>query len=278
MYKILIPTDFSANAWNAVEYTMSCFERVPVHLQLLHITHNLEVASNVNLHAQGLSLKPAVVNEPESELEHLKGKIETLFPRGTYTIEHSVHNSFFVEGIKKAVWGHEIDLIVMGTKGASGLKEKTIGSHTGAVITRVKCPVLVVPENAEFVKPENIVLPSDYNITYKQRVLETLLNFAALHDASIKVLRVATGEYALNAEQERNRDFLIDALQSVNHSFHWIKNPKLEEGLQSFIDIMGIQVIAMVAKNLNFFQRLLFKPIAARISYHTEIPFLVLHE
>jgi len=278
MLKILIPTDFSANAWNAIEYTMSCFERIPVHVHLLHITHNLEVAASSNLHSQGISLKPTLVDNPESKLEYVKQKIETLFPRGSYTIEKSIRNSFFVEGVKKAVWAKDIDLIVMGTKGASGLKEKTIGSHTGAVITRVKCPVLVVPENAEFVQPESIVLPSDYNIMYKQRVLETLLYFAELHDASVKVLRVASGEYALNAEQERNRDFLIDALQPVRHSFHWIKNPNLEEGLQTFIDIMGIQVIAMVAKNLNFFQRLLFKPIAARISYHTEIPFLVLHE
>jgi nucleotide-binding universal stress UspA family protein len=278
MLKILIPTDFSANAWNAIEYTMACFERVPVHVHLLHITHNLEVASVADVHAQGLSLMPTQVDDPQSQLAHLKQKIETLFPRGRFVIESAVRNSFFVEGIKKAVWGNDIDLIVMGTKGASGLKEKTIGSHTGAVITRVKCPVLVVPEDAEFIKPKNIVLPSDYNILYKQRVLETLLQFANLHQASIKVLRVASDHYSLNAEQERNRDFLIDALQPVNHSFHWIKNPDLEEGLQSFIDIMDVQVIAMVAKNLNFFQRLLFKPVAARISYHTEIPFLVLHE
>jgi hypothetical protein len=131
---------------------------------------------------------------------------------------------------------------------------------------------------AVFERPENIALPTDFNILYKQRILECLLDIASIHESSIKVLRVASEEYALNSEQEKHRNFLLDALENTPHSFHWIKSPGLEEGLQSFIDIMKIQIIAMVAKNLNFFQRLLFKPTVEKISYHTDIPFLVLHE
>lgn len=278
MKRILIPTDFSHNAWNAIEYTLAFFNKIPVHIHLLHISYSGSVTDEANLHAQGIRLIDHSQKKKESQLMEIRHKIETLYPRITASIEVSAVHSLFIEGIKSAVEENNIDLIVMGTKGASGLKEVTIGSHTGAVITRVKCPILVIPERAVFEGPKNIVFPTDFNTIYKQRVLQTLLTVADMHEASIKVLRVASDEHQLNEEQEKNRDFLLDAFEGRSYSFHWIKSPKLEQGLQSFIDVMDIQIIAMVAKNLNFFQRLLFKPRVAKISYHTEIPFLVLHE
>jgi nucleotide-binding universal stress UspA family protein len=278
MKRILIPTDFSHNAWNAIEYTLAFFDKIPVHIHLLHISYSGSVTDEANLHAQGIRLIDHSQKKKESQLMEIRHKIETLYPRITASIEVSAVHSLFIEGIKSAVEENNIDLIVMGTKGASGLKEVTIGSHTGAVITRVKCPILVIPERAVFEGPKNIVFPTDFNTIYKQRVLQTLLTVADMHEASIKVLRVASDEHQLNEEQEKNRDFLLDAFEGRSYSFHWIKSPKLEQGLQSFIDVMDIQIIAMVAKNLNFFQRLLFKPRVAKISYHTEIPFLVLHE
>lgn len=166
----------------------------------------------------------------------------------------------------------------MGTKGASGLKEVTLGSHTGAVITRVKCPTLVIPEMANFMTPSNIAFPTDFNSFYKANLLQTLKEFASWHHASIKILRVVRKNSKLEEEQIKKRDILGEALQDTPHSFHWIESPELEQGLQGFIDTMGIDMIAMVGKNLNFFQRLLFKPTVEKISYHTEIPFLVLHE
>lgn len=278
MKHILIPTDFSSNAWNAIEYTMAFFAKAPIHVHLLHIANGATVEDDTDLHTHGISLTTVTTKSRKQKLRDLKQKIETLFPRGTYEIEIDVMKSFFIEGIKKAVVEKNIDLIIMGTKGASGLKEVTLGSHTGAVITRVKCPVFIIPENAEYHRPDNIVLPTDFNMLYKNRIMETLFEIADQHESSIKVLRVANEERPLNEEQEKNRNFLIDALGGREYSFHLVHSPRLEQGLQTFIDIMDIQVVAMIAKNLNFFQRLLLKPTAAKISYHTEVPFLVLHE
>ena len=251
---------------------------MPVNIHLLHIVYSGSVSNSEDLHSYGVSIIENPGKSKLKQLDELKQKIDTLYPRCKASIDVRVVHSLFVEGIKNTVDELDIDLIIMGTKGASGIKEKTIGSHTGAVITRVQCPVLVIPERAVFERPDNIVFPTDFNIFYRRKVLDTLFNIADVHESSIKVLRVASNEYALNDEQRKNREFLRDAMENRPGSFHCIKNPKLEHGLQSFIDLMGVQIIAMVAKNLNFFQRLLFKPRVARISYHTEIPFLVLHE
>jgi nucleotide-binding universal stress UspA family protein len=278
MKRILIPTDFSHNAWNAIEYTLAFFKKEPVHIHLIHITYSGSVNETDDLYSNGVSIIENPGKTKQKQLHALQRKIDTLYPRSQAIIDVRVVQSLFIEGIKQAVKELKVDLIVMGTKGATGLKEVTIGSHTGAVITRVKCPLLVIPERAVFEGPRNIVFPTDFNLIYRQRILKTMIDVAEIHDSSINVLRVANNEHPLNEEQEKNRAFLRDALEGKPYSFHCVKSPHLEEGLQSFIDLMDIQIIAMVAKNLNFFQRLLFKPTVAKISYHTEIPFLVLHE
>ncbi|WP_245726521.1 hypothetical protein [Pricia antarctica] len=64
----------------------------------------------------------------------------------------------------------------------------------------------------------------------------------------------------------------------MEHGFHSLTGTKLETAVQAFTESRDIDMIAMVAKNLNFFQRILFRPEVEKISYHTKVPFLVLHE
>jgi nucleotide-binding universal stress UspA family protein len=62
------------------------------------------------------------------------------------------------------------------------------------------------------------------------------------------------------------------------HSFHKTINKKIEVGVQQFVESNKIDLIVMIAKNLNLFEQLFFNPAVKEISYHTKIPFLVLHE
>ncbi|MEM7187420.1 MAG: universal stress protein [Bacteroidota bacterium] len=179
--------------------------------------------------------------------------------------------------MRRAIAEHQIDLIVMGTKGASGLKEATIGSRTGEVITRVKCPVLVVPEHAEYKGVKQIVFPTDFNCFYKSRILSTLSGIMALDQAKVNILHIGP-EAVLSDQQHENKVVLEDFFENGPHEFHFLFERNIEAGLNAFSEDHQVDLIAMVARNVNFFQRLLFKPTVAKISFHTRIPFLVLHE
>ncbi|MEZ4858172.1 MAG: universal stress protein [Flavobacteriaceae bacterium] len=279
MQRILIPTDFSENSWNAIHYAFAFFKGESLKFHFLHVGFQA-VAENLNkeLHTHGIALATNQSKGVLSKLAALEDRVQNSFPNHTHQLHSHFENSMFVDGIRKAIKKWDIDLIIMGTKGASGLKEVTLGSHAGAVITRVKCPTLIVPENAFFQNPATIAFPTDYNLPYKSRVITTLKSFATYHHSLIRILRVVKKGGNLEEEQIKNKEYLSDVLQSSAHSFHWIESPQLEQGLQTFVDSMDINIIAMVGKNLNFFQRLLFKPKVAKISYHTKIPFLVLHE
>lgn len=278
MHQILIPTDFSKNAWNAMVYAFQFFKDKKTTFHFLHIDISMQVNCDEDLHYDGLSIKKEIAEETKSNMEAWIQKIDTYTFNSNHNYKGKIVQSPFIEGIREYVVKMDIDFIVMGTKGASGLKEMTIGTKTSAVITRVKCPILVIPEEAIFKKPINIGFPTDFNILYKERILNTLLEITNTHQSSVKVLRVARSEKSLDNFQNMNRDLLKQSLNNIPYSFHVIENPDLEKALQSFVNIMQIDMVAMIAKNLNFFQRLLFKPQVAQISYHMQIPFLVLHE
>jgi hypothetical protein len=184
----------------------------------------------------------------------------------------------FIESIRGCVIENNIDYIVMGTKGASKCGITVLGSHTADVITRVKCNVLVIPEKAKYSKPENIVFPTDFNIYYKNKLLNSLSEIIKSNSAKLSVLYISKKVRGLTALQKKNRSFLEDYLQDKPHSFYFISNANIDNAIEDFVSKTPVDMIAMIAKNLNLFQRTLFQPTVAKISYHTKIPFLVLHE
>jgi nucleotide-binding universal stress UspA family protein len=280
MTNVLIPTDFSENAWNAIRYGLQFFKAEPTNFYLLHVS----LSERKGLDPEDETVTNGIIFDMKDtigikdNLLEIKKRIEGSFSYTNHRFYALQEHSFFIEGIKRSVAEKRIDFILMGTKGASGLKEVTIGSRTGEVITRVKCPTLIIPEKARFVIPKEIVFPTDFNSYYKNKILLTLGEIMAINESALRVFHVARNERELSDSQLENKNFLEDFLEDKTHSFHFQAGQNIEDVLSEFIEKNKINMIAMVAKNINFFQRLLFKPSIAKISYHTDTPFLVLHE
>ncbi len=278
MTNVLIPTDFSENAWNAIRYGLQFFKTEPTNFYLLHVSLSERQESGDKTVVNGIVFDMKDAPGIKDKLLVIKKKIERSFSNTNHRFYALHEHSFFIEGIKRSVAEKRIDFILMGTKGASGLKEVTIGSRTGEVITRVKCPTLVIPEKARYVIPKEIVFPTDFYSYYKNKILLTLAEIMAINESALRVFHVTIKKQELSISQLENKNFLEDFLEDKPHSFHFQANQNIEDALSEFIEKNNINMIAMVAKNINFFQRLLFKPSIAKISYHTDTPFLVLHE
>ncbi len=279
MQRILIPTDFSQNAWNATAYGLELLKSVKCTFYLLHV-HPIPPYSGMSTSVRSSTtvLKDTMLQDSKVELQKLITKIKKLNGYANHSFQTHVVYDYFVDSIKREVAEKKIDLIIMGTKGASGLQKVTVGSNTGDVITKVHCPLLAVPENAKYSHPKEIAFPTDYNLVYDINVLDTLTTMVHMNDATLRVVHISRKGEDLSEEQLRNKEFLHDYLRGVDHSFHSLTGTRLETAIQCFVESRDIDMVAMVAKNLNFFQRILFRPSVEEISYHTDIPFLVLHE
>ncbi|WP_111710023.1 universal stress protein [Lutibacter citreus] len=278
MRNILIPTDFSDNSWNAIKYGLNYFVNTECTFYLLHVTMYSYLINEDTAITSGIKIDETLINKSKVDLEKLLEKVKNIDKNKNHHFKLLNSYNFFIDAVKSQIKENNIDFIVMGTKGASGLSEIIIGSNTADLITQVKCPVLIVPENSKYKIPREIAFPTDYNIYYNPDILLEILNLAKRNLSSLRILHVGRKGEELTDFQIENKEFLSNFFANENHSFHFITNKKIEQGIQCFVESRDVDMIVMIAKNINLFQRILFKPTVEDISYHTEIPFLVLHE
>ncbi|MCK0114673.1 universal stress protein [Gelidibacter sp. F63206] len=280
MKNILLPTDFSDNSWNAIVYALKFFEKTTCTFYLLHVNSLSYVAANESPYIQTKDFVEKTFTKPA------KKQLRTLLKRITTEFSVKPHHhfftltdyNFFVDSIRNHVVEKKIDLIVMGTKGASGLKKVIIGSNAADVIKRVQCPALVVPEDAKFTDIEEVAFPTDYLLTYAVELLQPLYNILEAHNSSLQVLHVTNKEDTLTMAQQDNKDLLNEYFHKFDTKFHKLTNRNVEDAIECFIQSRDIKMVAMVAKNLNYFQRILFHNKIEEMTYHTHIPFLVMHD
>lgn len=279
MKNILVPTDFSENAWNAIIYGMALYEKTECNFYLTHIHPIMPYSGGEAVkYAPQEILEHSILKDSNKKLQKLLKKIEQLKISKKHKFHTSVHYGFFTDYINYEVNNKKIDLIIMGTKGASGIRAVSMGTNTGNVITKVQCPVLAVPENAKYRKPKEIGFPTNFKLTYSIRVLDTIKELTLLNGSAIRFLYVKIKEKELNELQQANRQYLQDYFKNRNHSFHTIEGKKLDVAVECFVESLNLDMLVMVTKNLNFLERILFKPNVEKISYHISIPFLVLHQ
>ena len=279
MKNILVPTDFSDNSWNAIQYALEFFKDTACNFYLLHVTSISNYAGGETpIIPTAQVIEKTLLKQAKIELQKLLIKIKELYPNTNHTFITLSSYDYFIDAIRNHIDEKNVDFIVMGTKGANGVKRAIIGTNTGDLITKVKCPVLVVPEKANFSIPKEIAFPTDFNIFYQTNILSSISELAKLYDSAIRILHVAKKDEQLTSYQKENQEYLNDYFMDEKHSFHRVTNKKIEAGVQCFVESRDINMIVMIAKNLNLFQQILFKPAVEEISYHTEVPFLVLHE
>tara|TARA_R110002050_G_scaffold300276_1_gene468439 strand:- start:7285 stop:8124 length:840 start_codon:yes stop_codon:yes gene_type:complete len=279
MKNILIPTDFSENAWNAIEYALRFFSKSTCNFYILHVNTSDVSTYHEDIPVFDDNTVSSVLKS--SSKKRLQQTIKRIHKRAHLNSEHKFYpimdNNYIINSIRKQVVEKKIDFIVMGTRGASGFNKLAIGSNTGNVITKVKCTTLVVPENAKYVNLKEIAFPTDFSFFYQTETLQPMVDIIESSHAAVRVLNIKKNGVELNEDQQRNKEFLADYFNNNEHSFHFLTNNHVEDAIQKFVESRNINLITMLAKNLNYFQKILFHPTAPKISYYTDIPFLVLH-
>jgi len=280
MKNILLPTDFSNNSLNAIHYAIALFNKTPCNFYLLNVfripyqTNEILMENDVN---QLAKIEADLYDSSQKGMQEIVKKIKIKVK--SYHQFHLLSDyNLFINSIQKYIKEEDIDLVILGTKGATGAKEIFMGSNTGDVIMKTDCNVLAVPENASFSIPNEITFPTDFKIPYKEEELAQLLEISKMYQSNIRVLLFNNKEY-LDEEQKSNKKTLHNYLEKIEHSYHTLTNTDFEEALNCFTQSRGnIDMIAMIAKHYNFFQRLFFKPKVEALSFHTKIPLLVLHK
>lgn len=193
MKKILFPTDFSKTANNAFVYALEMAKFIKAELIVLHV-YDLPPVSY-----EGYPVYVADVYESIelSNFENFKDQVPLLrkiaeeHNLDSISMSHVLEQGDLISVMKRLVKDEKIDLIVMGTSGATGLKELFLGSNAGTVIEKIPILSLTVPNKAKFDKIKKIGLTTRYS--RKDKIaLKQVLDFARQVNAKVKCLFVRT--------------------------------------------------------------------------------------
>ncbi|WP_299535909.1 universal stress protein [Ulvibacterium sp.] len=276
MKRIILPTDFSENAYNAIQYALNLFREKECAFYLLHTYTPAIYHSEYMLHSPGqIGLGDLYQTDTVAQLEELRHRITKEFknPKHTFFL-HSAFNTL-VDEISDTIEKEKADLVIMGTQGATGAKEILIGTNSVHVIKKATCPVILVPASFAYEKPKEILFPTDYEVDYRSAQLQELLEIAKNHASKIEVLHVSQG-LDLNEEQLNNKKKLDTFLDDVAHLFHDLPQQQIITAINNFQLKKRKNLLVMIQNKHTFLERLFIEPVIKKISFHVTIPFMVI--
>jgi len=278
MLKILLPTDFSANAWNAIRYALKFLENRDCIFYILHAYTPAFYRMDYLIGGPTFSAIPDVGVDISMEgLEKTKEDIINNYPNPRHQYELVSAFNLLTDEIDNIATEKKVDMVIMGTQGASGAKEIFVGTNTVYIIRKARIPVMAIPASYRFQKISHILFPTDYWSKYKEEEFQRLLDLADFCAAEITVLHVKE-EYDLTPKQEGNKAHLAGRLSGVPHRFEELKGALMPQAIMDYVTEHQFELLVMMNRKHGFLDRLMWRQNIDQIGFHVEIPFLVLRD
>ncbi len=274
MKKILFPTDLSPAAEQAFIYALHLAEKLGAELYTLHVYQKPEVRGGGLPH----TLSEFYESYDLDEFENFKDaipvlrKIQQKEGFGQLNVQHLLKPGRTVETVLKVAKEEEAGMIVMGTTGARGLKEIFMGSVAGEVLENANCPVLAIPEKAEFDgEIDDIAFAVNYQ-DEEVKAFHKVLEIAAPFQARIHCLNV---DLSHTENYRKDMEAFSEKLPPYDKVLYEVlKGTEIREALTDYMETHKVDILTMVTHKRNFFQELLRYSHAKAMSYHCNMPIL----
>lgn len=272
MKTIIVPTDFSPVAINALNYAADMALAINASIMLLHIYQIPVAITDTPLMLVSVEdLKQDAekkLDKARQELEHItsgKIKIYTEARLGNVTDE--------LEEISKKI---QPFAIVMGTTGHSAMERVIFGSNTLSVIKHIAWPVICVPVGKEYgTGIKKIGLACDFREVAETVPSDAIKSFAAQFQAEFHVLNIHYQEPSSGLSEQSA--ILQTALSDLKPEYHFIKHKDIEEGIHEFAEKNNLDLIITVPKKHKLLDGIFKKSSTKQLIYHSHIPVMCLH-
>ncbi|PKA84491.1 nucleotide-binding universal stress UspA family protein [Ulvibacter sp. MAR_2010_11] len=276
MKRVLLPTDFSDNAYNAIKYAVQLLKEETCQFYLLHTyTPAMISAGSMMDSYSALTLQKVAQDRAKKQLDELAARIIKEFPNSNHSFTCNVSFNMLISEMTNSIEANAIDFVIMGTKGATGAKEVFLGTRTMYAIKNLECPVLAVPGHFDYEAPKEILFPTDFKLNKDNKFLPMLRELCDQHVARLHILNAYYG-IPLTEIQIDNKSFLDAYFIDNAHLFHISEGTDVVEAVAQFQIKTKINLMVMIHNKHNFLENILFKPVINHLVYHTNVPFLVI--
>ena len=270
MKQILVPFDFSIDSEKALDFAYGFAQNSGAKINLLHVVeHNVQL----NTRSQALlnyeqQFRDELVKSHTQHFEALKISEKHKDVDIAYEVKIGVPLHSIIDSITE----YEADLIIMGTKGTSGIKEFLIGSNTEKVVRLAHCPVITVPGHSNTTSIQNIVFAINFEDELGP-IFNELQKVQAHFEAKVHLLWVDTLQVMASDTPilERLRMAAVDH-QLANFEVHTVQAASPEKGILHFANDHQMDMIAMATHGFKGLAHLLLGSVAENVVNHTQIP------
>ena len=269
MKRILVPTDFSKPAENALAFANKLAARLGADIVLLHCAHIPELSAEA--HAAAVQ-----------KLQHFSERLRYQQPvrqegrriRYDYVVQQGCLQNHVLNLAEK----NPFDLIVMPLEFSDCEPAEFPGSHAASLMEVVECPVLLVPNNARLQQLSKLVFATDFT-DQDPRVLQQIGVFAEIFHSHLSVVQVY-------GKAERNQLHVykqgIKELQQTIHypalSCHLVEEEDLLEGICDFAEKQQADMLVLATQDSFLFRNLFDISYTKTRAYHTQVPVLAFHQ
>ncbi|MDN5205052.1 universal stress protein [Fulvivirgaceae bacterium BMA10] len=269
---ILVPIDFSECSINALKYALAMSHEIKSKVTVIHSYHVPLPSTDISFTLDADSIEDYKKKVLE-DFAALKSMIH-----GLNQANFKVIIAYAIDAILMSVENFSTDLIIMGTKGASGISKTFLGSVSTSVVKKSKVPVLVIPADQTFKPFNKIAFACDYGNMQDPLGLDLLKTFALLFDSSIHIVNVNTGDGTRRDESPHAINVLNNSFQGAKFSYHDIANEDIVEGINRYIQSHEIDLLSVMPRKHRIIEKILKPSVSKKIVQHTHLPMLTFHE
>ena len=276
MKNILLPTDFSKNSLDAINYALAFFEGTETNFFIINIQKTSDyTTSELMTTSSTKSVYSGVLEDNKKELEKLKNSLEEKCASTSFHFQTLLDFNVFTDAINQAVVANKIDLIIMGTNGATGAREVLFGSNTLKVIRQVDCPLITVPDGYNYKKIDGVLFSTRYPDKITELDLKPLIAILKTHPSKLDILVVQDKEIVRTDTEDQ--DGLADILKGFNPIYHRLFGIPIAMAISTFTQLNPLDLHALIVSKESFIKRFIFGSKTSKISYDSKVPLLILH-
>lgn len=273
MKTIIIPTDFSPSATNAMNYGLDMAIALNANVLLFHV-YSVPI-SMTEVPVMLMSVEDLEKNA-ENQIASLKKDVEHLVS-GKIKIETETRLGDTIDELENLCDKVQPFAVVMGAKGSSAMNT-LFGSTTLSTIRRLRWPVISVTPGKEYgTGIRKIGFACDLRNVVESTPSGTIKEFVRQFNAELHVLYVSPTETSKQSI-EKEKDMLQTMLQEVNPVYDFIKNNDVDAGINEFAEMNNLDLIIIIPKKHKMLEALFHKSSTRQLLHHSHIPIMCIHE
>jgi len=279
MKTILFPTDFSENSNHSVQYAAMLAKRFDAKLVLLNVySVILPVVSETPMIFDKDEIIIRRQNDAELSLQVFTDSLILQTSLPSEQIVQLVEYGLVTDVIVDKANEMNVDLIVMGTHGASNIIDRWFGTNAEKVVESSKCPVWVLPEGTPLTMPKVIMYAADFKEDEVSATYE-ILAIAQPMGASCKVIHIHD-YFELNAEHTVKQEVaeLKKEFQNFDISIKDLNREEIMKGLETYIRTHKPDVLAMAVYEKSFFNKLFNNSLVEHFVQKAKLPMLFIRK